>query len=130
MNKSVKKITFDTKKRVYSTNKKIKPILKKTSLKTTTLPFDRINRTKKKSKYIKKTNVKSKVKSKKFTSYRKKKSKHFKSKKKDNIKNYLVKTKIIDKNTKSPDKLVDDLFQICYKDNIKISKYPKLKYNK
>jgi len=123
MNKSIKRISFNNKKKVYKYTKELKPILKK----TTTLPEERIIKSKKK---IPKKNISVKSKNKKFSSYKSKKSKHFKSKKKENIKKYLVKSNVIDKNTKSPDKLVDDLFQICYKDNIKIIKYPKFKYNK
>ena len=141
MNKSIKKISFNDKKKVYYITKQNKSILKnnnisqtttkniKSKTKKTTLPYDRINNKSIKNKKNIKNN-KSKVKTKKFTSYRKKKSKHFKSTKKNNIKKYLIKTKIINENTKSPDKLVDDLFQICYKDKIKVTKYPKYKYNK
>ena len=74
---------------------------------------------------LKKSNTK------KFNSIKKcGKQKYYKNKKKKNLKNYLVNSKIINDNTKCPDKLIDDLFQICYNNNINIIKYPRFKYNK
>ena len=83
------------------------------------------NKSKKKVK-----NNKSKYKKLKFTSYKNKKLRKYRSKKKNNLKKYLVKTNIINEKTKSPEKLVDDLFQICYNNNINVIKYPQFKYNK
>lgn len=114
LKKNKKRVTF---------RKEIKPILKKT-----TLPFD--NKNKKSVRKVIKKPKKSNTTTKKYSAYKPKKVKQYRSKKKANLKKYLVKTKIIDTNTKSPDKLIDDLFQICYNNNINVIKYPRFKYNK
>ena len=116
LKKNKKRVTF---------RKEIKPILKKT-----TLPFDNKNQIKKSFRKVIKKPKKSKTNIKKYSAYKPKKVKQYRSKKKTNLKKYLVKTKIIDTNTKSPDKLIDDLFQICYNNNINVIKYPRFKYNK
>tara|TARA_B100001094_G_C18165450_1_gene791776 strand:- start:1462 stop:1848 length:387 start_codon:yes stop_codon:yes gene_type:complete len=118
-----KKVTF---------SKEPKSILKKTTIPNVNTSKQNINQTKitkytkRKPVVKKKTN---KNKNKQFSSYRKTKTKYYKSKKKTNLKKYLVNTNIINKDTKSPNKLIDDLFQICYNNNINVIKYPRFKYN-
>jgi len=111
--------------------KEPKSILKKTTMPNVNIKKNNQTKitkyTKRKPIVKKKTN---KNKTKKFSSYKKSKTKFYKSKKKTNLKKYLVNTNIINKDTKSPDKLIDDLFQICYNNNINIIKYPRFKYNR